>query len=133
MLLTVFVFRGFRAQNRMAACAIRTRRRSPNTCFNFPQVSETCHEWLPLLSQFCVQFSFQVALMSKKDAPNTAPKTEAPATRKKETMVRPGRSPAAPLACALFRQETAVRAAVEAQSEILIKKMGLGSNLVEKN
>ena len=70
--------------------------------------------------------------MSKKGVPNTAPKTEAPPTRKKDPMVRPGRSLAAPLASALFRQETVVRAAVEAQFEILVKKRGLGSNSVEK-
>ena len=36
------------------------------------------------------------------------------------------------LVCALFKQETVVRATVEALFEILAKKNGLGSNLVQK-
>ena len=44
----------------------------------------------------------------------------------------PRASLTASLACALFRQETVVGAAVEALFEILAEKSGLGSKLVQK-
>ena len=44
----------------------------------------------------------------------------------------PGGSRRGSLTCALCRQETVVRAAVEALFEILAEKSGLGSKLMQK-
>ena len=57
---------------------------------------------------------------------------KSPAKVKQHPIRRPGGPWRRSLACALFRQETVVRAAVEALFEILSEKSGLGSKFVEK-
>ena len=51
---------------------------------------------------------------------------------KQTSIHRPGGSQRSSLACALYRQKTVVRAAVEALFEILAEKNGLSSILVQK-
>ena len=55
-----------------------------------------------------------------------------PARRKQGAIHRPGGSQRGSLACALFRQETVVRATVEALFEILAEKCEMDSNSVQK-
>ena len=55
-----------------------------------------------------------------------------PARLKRQSIPRPGGSRRSGLACALFRQETIVRAADEALFEIQTEKSELGSKSVQK-
>ena len=57
-------------------------------------------------------------------------KKRCPSRLKRDPNPMPGGSRRGSLACALYRQETVVRAAVEALFEIFAEKSGLGSKLV---
>ena len=58
-------------------------------------------------------------------------KKRGPIRLKQDSIPWPGGSQTAPLACALFKQETVVRADVEALFVIVFRKCGLGSKTVQ--
>ena len=112
----------------MGSYAICTRRLDPNALLRLRIFSE---KWAPTdLGPFWDQFSFPNGdCYVKKGVPTIASK-RCPARVKQDPIRMPGGSRTGSLAGALFRQETVVRAAVEALFEILAEKSELDSKLV---
>ena len=79
-----------------------------------------------ILSHFLIKYVF---LCSQKRLQKMLQK-RCPSRLKQVPIHMPGGSRRGSLACALYRQETVVRAAVEALFEIFAEKSGLGSKLV---
>ena len=84
--------------------------------------------WTP----FWRHFWSKMWLLRKKRRSKNCFKKRCSAKVKRVSINMPGGSRRGSLACALYRQETVVRAAVEALFEIFAEKSGLGSKLVWK-
>ena len=84
------------------------------------------------MGPFGEPFSSKIAILREKMRSKKCFEKTCPAKSKLPTISGSGGSRRSSLACALFRQETVVRATVEALFEIIAEKSELGSKSVQK-
>ena len=109
------------------ACAVQTH------CLLFALVQEKGFQKSAKWVNFGVISGFKYDIWCGKGGPKKWFQKRVPPRVKRQTIPGSGGPWSSGLACALFEQETVVRAAAEALFEILAEKGGLGSTFLQKN